>query len=150
MKEVFLKNITGFQHIGIPVFDLEESVGFYESLGFKTVMKSKINEENGIVYVAMMKLADIIVELYQQYAENAEEIIQRKDGHIDHIALNVNNIDEVFQVLKHNGFQIIESTPVFLNFWDNGCKYFTVRGPMNEKIEFNEICRSRNIKKNNL
>lgn len=141
MKEFLLKNITGIQHVGIPVSDLEESVEFYESLGFETVMKSEIKEEDGSVHVAMVKLADIILELYQQYGEKVKETIMKKDGYIDHIALNVNNIDQVFQVLKYNGFQTIESSPVFLNFWDNGCKYFTIRGPMGEKIEFNEICK---------
>ena len=140
MKQTLLKNITGIQHIGMPVVDLKDSVEFYKSLGFDVVMHTELHEDQGIVYVAMVQLANLIIELYQVCGDNLTELKTRKDGVIDHIAINVKDIDEVYKTVKKNGLPIIENAPVFLNFWDKGCRYFTVRGPMKEKIEFNEIC----------
>ena len=71
--------------------------------------------------------------------EDLIEIRGRKNGHIDHIALDVNNIDEAFEYLKNNGFDLIEESPVFLPFWNNGCKYFYITGPDGERLEFNQI-----------
>ncbi|HBL76959.1 MAG: hypothetical protein A2W90_00670 [Bacteroidetes bacterium GWF2_42_66] len=66
-------------------------------------------------------------------------IKQRKDGHIDHIAFDVSNIDETFELLKNEGFTILEDSPVYLNFWEKGCKYFNVLGPDGERLEFCQI-----------
>lgn len=38
---------------------------------------------------------------------------QRKDGRIDHIAFDVDDIDETFDLLKKEVFSIFEDQPVF-------------------------------------
>jgi hypothetical protein len=58
------------------------------------------------------------------------EIRNRKNGHIDHIAFDVDDIDEVFSKLKENAFQIVEDKPIFLAFWQKGCRYLNILGPM--------------------
>ena len=67
------------------------------------------------------------------------EIKQRKDGHVDHVAFDVDDIDLTFETLKQGGFTILEEAPVFLPFWKNGCKYFNITGPDGERLEFNQI-----------
>lgn len=134
--------INHIQHIGIPVSNIQKSIGFYEKFGFTNVMPSTFEiegEKGGIV--AMMKRGSIILELYQMPASYLTEITNRKDGHIDHIAFDVDDIDLAFTTLKENHFNIIEKTPVFLNFWNKGCKYFNVLGPDGERLEFNEIIK---------
>lgn len=37
------------------------------------------------------------------------------------------------------GYKILESAPVFLQFWKNGCKYFNIIGPDGERLEFNQV-----------
>ena len=64
---------------------------------------------------------------------------QRKDGRINHIAFDVDDIDETFELLKNEGFSIIEDIPVYLNFWEKGCKYFNIFGPDGERLEFCQI-----------
>ncbi len=132
-------NINSFQHLGIPVTDIETSERFYKRLGFDNVMKStfKSKGENGLV--SMMKRGEMVIELYQLPANEIESIRIRKDGHIDHIAFDVDDIDAVFQELKQEGFEIFEESPVFLAFWEKGCKYFNVKGPDGERLEFNQI-----------
>lgn len=131
--------INGLQHIGIPVTNLKNSEQFYEGLGFKNVMTSQfeINAVKG--YVSMMQRGSVIIEIYQMPPAELEEVKQRKNGHIDHIAFDVDDIDVTYQTLVSNGYHVIEAAPVFLNFWTKGCKYFNILGPDGERIEFNQI-----------
>ena len=89
--------------------------------------------------VAMMQREDMIIEIYQMPEKELGEIRSRKNGHIDHIAFDVGNIDEAFNELKNASFNIIEAAPVFLPFWKNGCRYFNITGPDGERIEFNQV-----------
>ena len=131
--------INSLQHIGLPVTDINRSVSFYEKLGFENVMTATFDYNNDKGNVVMMKLNDIIVELYQMPPKELEEIRNRTNGHIDHIAFDVDNIDTTFSVLKEAGFNVIEPQPVFLAFWQKGCKYFNMTGPDGERLEFNQI-----------
>ena len=63
----------------------------------------------------------------------------RKDGHVDHVAFDVADLDKTFAIMKDAGYNIIEPAPVFLQFWKNGCKYFNISGPDGERLEFNQI-----------
>jgi len=139
-NEILLKNnFNGLQHLGIPVTNLEQSVTFYTKLGFTRILTSKVPDPAGAIHVAMMKRDNVIVELYQLVGKELEELRSRSDGHIDHIAFDVIDIDKAFSELKVAGFETIEDKPVFLGFWDRGCKYFAIRGPNREKLEFNQI-----------
>ncbi len=89
--------------------------------------------------VAMMKLGTIIIELYQMPGSELKEIRNRDNGHIDHIAFDVDDIDIAFNEMKMASFNILEEAPVFLSFWKNGCRYFNITGPDSERLEFNQI-----------
>ena len=54
---------------------------------------------------------------------------------------DVDDIELAFTTIKENHFTILEKEPVFLNFWNKGCKYFNVLGPDGERLEFNEIIK---------
>jgi lactoylglutathione lyase len=131
--------INSFQHLGIPVTDLKRSESFYESLGFKNVMDSSFEIDGRKGSVAMMQRGDMIIEIYQMPEHYLDGIKARKDGHIDHMAFDVDDIDEAFRTLRDNGYQIVEKEPVFLSFWARGCKYFNIIGPDGERLEFNQI-----------
>jgi lactoylglutathione lyase len=81
---------------------------------------------------------DAIIELYQLPETELHDIEKRGDGRIDHIAFDVNDISLAYTELMRAGFTI-ESKPASLDFWDNGCQYFTVIGPDGERLEFNQI-----------
>ena len=53
----------GLQHVGIPTNDLQKSLGFYQSLGFETVYRTR-NEAAG-EDVAFCRLGDLTLELYE-------------------------------------------------------------------------------------
>jgi catechol 2,3-dioxygenase-like lactoylglutathione lyase family enzyme len=140
---MYLKgNLEGIQHLGLPVTDLERSRDFYLNFGFIEVMRTDLHPEQAPVRVAMLQKDNLTIELYQSSGARREEIATRKDGHIDHIALNVQEIESALSELKAAGFEILEKdAPVFLPFWSHGVKYFTVRGPDGEKVEFNQILK---------
>jgi len=131
--------INHIQHIGLPVANLKASQVFYERLGFASVMNSGFDYRGGRGSVSMMKRGGMILELYQMPEAQLQEIRTRKDGHIDHIAFDVESIEEAFAALKNAAFSIVEPEPVFLPFWKNGCKFFNVLGPDGERLEFNQI-----------
>ena len=131
--------INGLQHIGIPVTDIDKSVAFYERLGFANVMKAPftINGETGSCI--MMKRDSMVIELYQLPTKELAAIKDRKDGHIDHIAFDVPDADKAMATLRHNGFNVVEDSPVKLYFWKNGVKFFFITGPDGERLEFNQV-----------
>lgn len=131
--------LNHIQHLGLPVTNLETSEAFYRRLGFFNVMASGFDYQGGRGSVAMMRRGEMILELYQMPEAQLQEIRGRKDGHIDHIAFDVDNIDETFATLKSEKFTVLEEAPVFLPFWNKGCKYFNILGPDGERLEFNQI-----------
>ena len=135
-------NLQGLQHLGIPVTNLERSKDFYAQLGFIEAMRTDIQPQTEVIRVAMMQHENFTIELYQLGQEDLQEIAKRADGHIDHVALNVLDIEQAYLEIKAAGLEILEdNAPVYLPFWEHGVKYFTVRGPDGEKIEFNQILR---------
>jgi lactoylglutathione lyase len=124
------KIASGVQHIGIPTNNMEATTRFYEGLGFQTVLSThgKSNEK-----VIFFRLGNLTIETY----ENQSAV--GKTGAIDHIALDVADIDKAFAIAMTNGYQILEDGIQFLPFWDNGIRYFIVLGPNGEKIELNQI-----------
>jgi len=133
--------INGLQHIGIPVSDLKKSETFYEGLGFTNAMHATFELHGSEGLVSMMQRGSIIIEIYQMPEPELSEIRSRKNGHVDHVAFDVDDINETFSLLKANGYQIVEEAPVFLAFWQKGCQYFNIIGPDGERLEFNQIIK---------
>lgn len=130
MENNFAQYITGVQHVGIPTNDIEETVKFYEQLGFEMAYETvneKANEK-----VAFLKAGNLIIEAY----ENKQAV--GINGAIDHVALNVTDIEAVFHQVKDAGYQMIDKEIQFLPFWENGVKFFTIVGPNKEKVEFSQ------------
>jgi catechol 2,3-dioxygenase-like lactoylglutathione lyase family enzyme len=132
-------SINSLQHVGVPVTNIRNSEAFYAKLGFVKVMEAPFEHAEGTGVCVMMKYRDILIELYQMPVGTLETIKNRKDGHIDHIAFDVSDIEVTFNWCKQHSFEISEQSPVFLKFWKNGCRYFNVIGPDGERLEFNQI-----------
>lgn len=122
--------ITGIQHVGVPTDDIQKSILFYKGLGFGIVWQT-INEQDG-TSVVFLQLGNLIMEVY----ENKQASM--KSGAIDHIALNVTDIDAVFSKIKELGYEMLDDNIRFLPFWEYGVRFFTIFGPNKEKIEFCE------------
>lgn len=126
-----LKNYsTGIQHIGIPTNDINKTIAFYKELGFETALQT-INKEAD-EKVAFLKLKTLVIETYENKAAKFES------GAIDHVAIDVNDIEEVYQYISEKKLNTTNDTIHFLPFWENGVRFFTIEGPNMEKIEFSQ------------
>lgn len=96
MKDKPAVHINRLQHIGIPVVDITVSEIFYKRLGFSNIMQSEFALEGKKGICIMMENSGVIIELYQLPEDKMEEIKSRKDGHIDHIAFDVDDIETAF------------------------------------------------------
>lgn len=121
---------TGIQHIGLPTADMESTLDFYSRIGFKRVF-STVNDG---CRVCFLRLGDLVIEAYE--SDNCAG----KRGAIDHIALNVKNIDEVINWVRTEKFKTEDVEINYLPFFEKGVRFITIVGPNSEKIEFNQIC----------
>lgn len=126
-----LKNYTtGVQHVGVPTNDIGATIAFYHKLGFETAFETVNKEANE--KVAFLKHGTLVIETYENKAAKMEA------GAIDHVALNVKDIEEIFAYVNQENLNITNDTIHFLPFWENGVKFFTIEGPNKEKIEFSQ------------
>lgn len=135
---------TGVQHIGLPTNDIKKTIEFYQTLGFEIAYRTI----NGPEEVAFLQLHNLIIETYQNHQAKMEY------GAIDHIAIDVKDIENLFKVVNAEAEKAQEkakaesnTSPLFrmldtqvngLPFWEKGVKFFTIEGPNKEKIEFCE------------
>lgn len=120
--------LTRLQHIGIPTNNLDRTADFYHALGFESVLEA-VNEA---VHerVAFLKLGNLMIETYENHCAVG------RAGAIDHIALDVNDIESAFSMAKAAGLKLLDTEIQSLPFWERGVRFFTVEGPNMEKVEF--------------
>ena len=131
------------QHIGIPTNDIKKTIEFFQLLGFDIAFRTI----NGPEEVAFLQLHNLVIETYQNHQAKMEY------GAIDHIAIDVKNIDALFEEVKAKAieaekvaaekqatslFRMLDTQVNGLPFWEKGVKFFTIEGPNKEKIEFCE------------
>ena len=79
-----------------------------------------------------MKLKTLVIETY----ENKQAKLT--NGAIDHVAIDVKDIEEVYQYIEEKQMNTTKDEIHFLPFWENGVRFFTIEGPNKEKIEFSQ------------
>ena len=124
------EQLNGVQHIGIPTNDIENTIEFYQKLGFEIAFRT-VNEDAN-EKVVFLKLHTLVIETY----ENKAAVMQ--SGAIDHIAIDVKDIEKVYAMINQAGLNSTQDTVHFLPFWENGVKFFTIEGPNKEKVEFSQ------------
>lgn len=127
-----MKNVLkGIAHIGIPTNDIAKTIEFYQQIGFKVDLETINREANE--KVAFLSLGNLMIETYENKSAKMEI------GAIDHIAINVNNIEEVYDEINKIGLNNRNDVINYLPFWHKGVHFFTIEGPNKEKIEFSQI-----------
>ena len=79
-----------------------------------------------------MRARDLMIETNQ----NGHATL--RVGAIDHIAIDVKDIDTLFAWMRERGYALLDERVNSLPFWERGIRYFTISGPNREKIEFCE------------
>ena len=119
-----------FQTRSIPANDIEMTIAFYEKLGFEIAFRT-VNEAAD-EKVAFLKLGTLAIETYENKAAAL------KPGAIDHVAIDVKNIEKVHEMITGAGLNTTQDEVHFLPFWENGVRFFTIEGPNKEKVEFSQ------------
>lgn len=120
---------TGIQHVGIPTKDMDATKKFYEDLGFEAAFET-VNDE---ARVCFLKMHNLVMEVYE--SEDAAV----KIGAIEHVAIDVTDIEQVYKEICDKNMNTLQDEIHFLPFWDNGVRFFTIKGPNEEKIEFSQF-----------
>ncbi|USS85411.1 VOC family protein [Fructilactobacillus myrtifloralis] len=122
---------TGIQHVGIPATDLDETVAFYEKLGFEKAGEFLYQGNR----CAFMKYGNLLIETWEG------DETAKVDGAINHISLNTTDAAAALQEAKQMDLNLIDTEIQTRPFWDKGIKFFNIYGPNHEKIEFCEIVK---------
>ena len=135
--EINLKEqLNGIQHIGVPTNDIEATIQFYKTLGFEIAFRT-VNEEAD-EKVAFLKLDTLVIETYENKTAKMEA------GAVDHIAIDVKDIEKVYERIGQTGLNTTKDIIHFLPFWEKGVRFFTIEGPNREEIEFSQYLEQQN------
>lgn len=126
------ERITGIQHIGLPTNDLDKTIAFYKTLGFEVASECTLPTDR----VAFLKLKNICIETYQSLEGDCAKGF---DGAIDHISVDVDDIEAAMEAVKAAGLTPMSDEIEFLPFWEKGVRFFKVLGPNHEPVEFCQI-----------
>ena len=121
--------ITGLAHIGVFVKDMAKSVDFYKGLGFNLDKEEEIG-----VKLAFLSAGTCLIELVEK-----SDIPTRGTGVIDHIAVEVDDLDAAIENAKAQGIAVdaakIGTAPIL-----GGIRNVFFEGPDGERLEFFEYC----------
>lgn len=104
--------ITGLDHIGIAVNNLNEALQIYERVFGLKLVKIKTVEEQG-VKIALLLAGETKIELLEPTNEESPiaKFIAKKGEGIQHIAFTVSNIDSSLEEMKRKGIALIDEKP---------------------------------------
>lgn len=127
--------LEGLAHIGLFIEDIEVSKKFYtQMLDFKVIEEASLDSPDGVIKVAFVQNGNLVIEIVE-FPKTAK----KTDGPVDHIAMNVKNIEAVRDLLLERGIvfeeeEITHAPGVF----PGGSKWILFRGPDGEHLELNE------------
>ena len=122
-------NLDGLSHVGIRAIEITPSENFYEQLGFKEILKDRVPLGDVEIELSTWSYGDFKLEFVKFHGSDPQEVLPRDDGLIDHIAFQVKDIHQAFDSLRSSDVSILEYKPITLPIFENGIKYFNVRGP---------------------
>lgn len=129
-----MQEISGINHVGIRVTNLERARRFYEQLGFVFIVGPIGPEPVAIMEHPSGVNINFILNADSGITENILMDIPERHPGYTHIALNVTNIETIEQAMRKIGIKITEG-PVTLP--DGGIMFF-IRDPDKNVIEFHQ------------
>ncbi|MGL5437635.1 MAG: VOC family protein [Lachnospiraceae bacterium] len=127
--------IDGLAHIGLFIKDAEVSERFYiDILGFQRIWRTENLGAGGTEIITFIRNGNLVLELVQSPFWQ-----ERADGWFDHIAINVEELDNVIESLKEKNISFEEgSYTIAPHIFEHGSKWVLFRGPDGEHLELNE------------
>ena len=130
--------LKGLSHVALVVPDLDRSIEFYQSiLGFSFLFRD-VEEATGHE-LAMLSLHDLTLELVKLPPQLSRPT---GDGVVEHIAIDVEDIQAAHAYLKQKGVVFdTEEVQFAEGIFNRGCYYIMFRGPDGEYWELLEWVR---------
>ncbi len=127
--------VTGLAHIGVFVADMDASITFYsELLGFECYHQTEITKGEDVLKLGFLRCGTCEIELVQRPGHTPREA-----GVVDHIALDVSDLDGMMACLKERGVVFETAAPEERpEIFDNGIRCIFFPGPDGERIELNQ------------
>ena len=128
-----MQEITGINHVGLRVRDMDVAAEFYGWLGFKFLVGPVGSEPVAIVEHP----SGVNINLILNASDDASDVnvlmdIKEKHTGYTHIAIEVTNADAVEQQIQELGIEITERVEF------SGAKFFFIRDPDGNVIEFHQ------------
>ena len=121
IKELY----TGLTSLRIPTRDLDDTILFYNELGFQiTLLTTDPGTESR---VAFLRFQDLMIEGYE-----TEEI----PACPARLTLWVSDIEETYDTICNRVLNNLDDVVHSLPYWENGIRFFTIEGPSGEKVAF--------------
>lgn len=102
-------------HVGLAVTDLNKMIPIYEKMGFRYLGQETVLEQK--VVTAFFEIGDSRLELLAATDASSPiaRFIEKNSGFggIQHIAIQVDHLENAIQEMKAKGFQMIDETPRF-------------------------------------
>ncbi len=99
-------------HIGVAVEDLDKALEFYQGLlGIKAEGAEVVEDQK--VKTAFLPVGDSEIELLESTDPDGPiaKFIEKKGAGVQHVALQVEDIEEALQELKQAGVKLIDEEP---------------------------------------
>jgi lactoylglutathione lyase len=117
----------GLHHAGVHVTDLERSIAFYQAVfGLPVGERLSLGGEQ----LAFLKVGDAWLELI------ADGSSARPTGVVDHVALEVDHVDDWLDLLRQQDIRVLDEAPIDVP--SLGARILFCLGPDNERIELIE------------
>ncbi len=128
-------------HLGGAVRDLQQARLFYELLGMSVGVEETIEHEQ--VRTVMISGGESRIELLEPLSDESVigRFLDRRGEGLHHLALNVDDIADVFSEMKASGMRLVSDE---LNIGAGGQLYFFVH-PSSTGGVLVEICQSAEI-----
>jgi len=140
--------VIGYRHTGIIAVDMNKSLHFYRDiLGMEVVQDYHDNSDyinkitglkNANVHMIKLKSKDGTILEILNYNNHPTKLIEHPIYNVGvcHIALQVNNADQAYRVLKENNIKVL-SKPILSS--EKIAKVFFCLDPSNVRIELVEM-----------
>jgi len=129
-----MKQITGINHVGLRVRDLETARRFYEKLGFKFIAGPIGPEPVAVIeHPSGVNINFILNASEDASKDNVLMDVPEKHTGFTHIALEITDRSEVVEYLENVGIPITETVEL-----PDGTVFFFIRDPDGNVIELHQ------------
>jgi catechol 2,3-dioxygenase-like lactoylglutathione lyase family enzyme len=126
--------VLGLHHAGVYVADVERSISFYADVfGLEVAERLDFGGEK----LAFLRVGTVRLELIEPIQGSSVRVQQ---GVVDHVALEVRDLNELLARLRQRGVTLIDPDPIEIH--SLGARIAFCLGPDGERIELFETCSS--------